>query len=243
MNVQVLQHVQFEGLGCIEPWLQTRGAMIDYTRFFHGDTLPEPNSVDMVIAMGGPMSVNDENELPWLKQEKQFIRDAIARGTPVLGVCLGAQLIASALGAKVYRNPLKEIGWFPIRAVSTDALAFCFPPASLVLHWHGETFDLPHGSVQLARSDACENQAFQLGSNVIGLQFHLEATPQSVTEIVTNCRDELIPEPFVQSEADLMAAATDTYQAINALMNDILSYLTNTNNGVNVKTTRATTGD
>jgi GMP synthase-like glutamine amidotransferase len=226
MKVQVFQHVQFEGLGCIEPWLQARGAQIGYTRFFQGDTLPAVDSIDMIIAMGGPMSVNDEEELPWLKQEKQFIQDAITRGVPVLGVCLGAQLIASALGARVYRNPLKEIGWFSIQAVPTAEPVFQFPSECLVFHWHGETFDLPKGAVRLARSDGCENQAFQLRSNVIGLQFHLEATPKSAIAILETCRDELILGPFVQCEADLLSVSPNAYKAINALMSDVLSYLT-----------------
>jgi GMP synthase-like glutamine amidotransferase len=226
MKVQVLQHVPFEGLGCIGPWLQQRGARIDYTRFFQGDSLPEPNSIDLVIALGGPMSVNDEEELPWLRHEKQFIRDVISRHVPVLGVCLGAQLIASALGAKVYRNHLKEIGWFPVHAVPAVEPAFRFPHERLVLHWHGETFDLPEGAVQLAQSAGCKNQAFQFKSHVIGLQFHLEATPQSVAEILNNCRNELVPAPFVQNETTILAASPGMYQTINSLMDDVLSYLT-----------------
>lgn len=184
MKVHVLQHVQFEGLGCIERWLETQGAQVGFTRLFQGDTLPTPNSIDMIIAMGGPMSVNDEKEFAWLKQEKQFIRDAIARGVPILGICLGAQLIASVLGERVYRNKLKEIGWFPIQAVPTAEPAFRFPAECLVFHWHGETFDLPTGAVLLAKSACCENQAFQLMSNVIGLQFHLESTPQSAIALL-----------------------------------------------------------
>ncbi|HET6514796.1 MAG TPA: type 1 glutamine amidotransferase [Thermodesulfovibrionales bacterium] len=226
MKVQVLQHVHFEGLGCIESWLQTRGAKIAYTRFFRGDKLPALNSFDMIIALGGPMSVNDEVGLPWLKQEKQFLRDAIARGVPVLGICLGAQLIASALGARVYRNPLKEIGWFPIQAMPTSESVFLFPSECLVFHWHGETFDLPKGAVRLAKSAGCENQPFEIMSNVIGLQFHLETTPQSAIAILDNCREELIPGPFVQSEAALLAVSSNTYMTINASMSDVLSYLT-----------------
>ena len=129
---------------------------------------------------------------PWLVSEKQFIREAIRSGKPVLGICLGAQLIASAMGAGVYRNPLKEIGWFPIRGISSnDSSVFCFPPSMIVFHWHGETFDLPPGATRLAKSDGCENQAFQFGQSVIGLQFHLETTPLAAREMVLNCRNEL----------------------------------------------------
>ncbi len=226
MRVHVFQHVEFEGLGSIGPWFETRGAKISYSRFFQGDPIPASENIDMLVAMGGPMSVNDEKKFPWLKQEKQFIRDTISKGVPVLGVCLGAQLVASALGARVYKNPVKEIGWFPIKAVSTSDSVFCFPPEQVVFHWHGETFDLPDGAMQLAKSAACENQAFQFKSNVIGLQFHLETTPDSALAIIENCRDELIPGPFVQGEAALRAALPNTYEAINGLMSDVLSYLT-----------------
>ena len=226
LNVQVLQHVAFEGLGSIQEWLDARGAQTRYTRFFENDRLPALDKVDLLIAMGGPMSVNDDAELPWLRSEKQFVRDAVARDIPVLGVCLGAQLIASALGSRVFRNPVKEIGWFPVRALPVCEPAFRFPSECLVFHWHGESFDLPDGAVRLVKSAGCENQAFQLKRNVIGLQFHLETTPESALAIVENCRAELIPGPYVQSEQELRAIPASSYDAVNVLMSDVLVYLT-----------------
>jgi GMP synthase-like glutamine amidotransferase len=228
MNVHVLQHVAFEGLGSIREWLDARGAQTSCTRFFENARLPALDAVDLLIAMGGPMSVNDETELPWLRSEKQFVRDAVARDIPVLGVCLGAQLIANALGSRVFRNPVKEIGWFPVQAVSVAQPAFRFPPECLVFHWHGETFDLPDGAVRLVKSPACENQAFQLKQNVIGLQFHLETTPESALAIVEHCRDELVPGPYVQSEEELRAITASSYEAVNRLMSDVLIHLTGT---------------
>lgn len=187
--------------------------------------MPELQPLDLIIAGPGPMSVNDEAELPWLKTEKQFLRDAIKQGVPVLGICLGAQLIASSLGARVHPNSLKEIGWFPIQAVPESEHYFQFPPECNVFHWHGETFELPEGAVRLVRSPACENQGFRLGRNVIGLQFHLETTPQSVGPLIENSRHEMTPGPYVQSEAEIKKTPAANYVAINSLMNNMLNYL------------------
>jgi len=225
MRVHVFQHAPFEDLGSIRGWLEARGASLSYTRFFDGESVPDIRGCELLVAMGGPMSVNDEAELPWLVDEKQAVRDAIADGTPVLGVCLGAQLIASALGARVYRNPVKEIGWFPVQAVPDADSSFRFPPECMVFHWHGETFDLPRGAVRLARSAACENQAFQVGTRVMGLQFHLETTPDSARLMLENCRAELIPGPYVHAEHDLRSTPASRYGEINRLMDDVLTYL------------------
>ena len=225
MDVHVLQHVSYEGLGSIAEWLKSRNASISYTRFYETPNLPVLDPLDMVVILGGPMSVNDEVEHPWLTQEKQFIRRAVERGIPVLGICLGAQLIASATGARVYRNPVKEIGWFPVHAIPVTDQNFQLPNGCVVFHWHGETFDLPQGAVHLAKSDACRNQAFSLNRNVIGLQFHLETTIESASALLENCRDELIPGPYIQDETALRSVPFSRYQSINIVMNDVLSHI------------------
>ncbi len=207
-------------------WLASHGTKAGYTRFFENPALPDPVGFDLVIAMGGPMSVNDESVWPWLRAEKRFLHTAVKRGVPVLGVCLGAQLVASALGSRVYRNPVKEIGWFPIEATPVVGSVFRFPPRCDVFHWHGETFDLPEGAARLARSEACGNQAFQLGENVIGLQFHLETTPQSARALVENCADELTPGAFVQSRPRMLAVPDEAYAEINRLMDRVLDHVT-----------------
>ena len=228
MRAHYLQHVPFEGLGSIEPWLRGAGYEITSSPLFRSAEFPNLEMVDLLIVMGGPMSVNDEDEFPWLIEEKRFVRGAIKAGTPVLGICLGAQLIASSLGARVYRNRCKEIGWFPVQGVPRPGLrsTFSFPSAMDVFHWHGETFELPPCAVPLARSEGCRNQAFQIGRRVVGLQFHLETTAESARAIVTHCRAELSPAKYVQSEATILGTAPEKYQEINDLMAELLSFLT-----------------
>ncbi len=227
MKVHVLQHAPFEGLAGLSSLLAEHQACITSTRFFETPILPSLEGIDLIIAMGGPMSVNDEAGLPWLVEEKRFVHDAVKHGTPVLGVCLGAQLIASALGARVYRNPQKEIGWFPIEAVQAAGTdhAFAFPKKLNVFHWHGETFDLPAGAIHLARSAACEHQAFQVGRRTLALQFHLEVTLDAVKAFVENGEDELLPAPFIQTKAELLTAPASTYTEATACLRRVLEHL------------------
>ena len=149
MRVHYFQHVPFEGLGSIAGWLESRSARVTSTRFFEDSRLPGVTDIDWLVVLGGPMSANDEETRPWLSVEKRFIAEAVAGEKVVLGICLGAQLIASALGARVYPNPQPEIGWFPIERTRPGGLAL--PARADVFHWHGETFDLPPGALGFAR--------------------------------------------------------------------------------------------
>lgn len=226
LRAHYLQHVPFEGLGSIEDWLNNSGYSVTRSPLYADSQLPKLRDVDFLIAMGGPMSVNDEAGFPWLADEKRFVREAIEAGITVLGICLGAQLIASALGARVYANPHKEIGWFDIHGVShDDESLYRFPERLEVFHWHGETFDLPDGAKRLASSEACDNQAFQVGDAVIGLQFHLETTPDSARLLVENCRDELDGSRYVQTEQEILAHSAERCAAINQTMESVLQYM------------------
>jgi GMP synthase-like glutamine amidotransferase len=226
MRAHILQHVPFESPGSIEPWLLAKGYETEVIHLYKSEPLPDPAITDLLVIMGGPMSVNDETGFQWLVAEKQFIRDCIKAGKPILGICLGAQLIASALGASVYPNPEKEIGWFTVQGIPAPVKpAFNFPSSFMAFHWHGDTFDLPPGAVHLARSEACENQAFQFGKNVIGLQFHLETTPVLLQEMVTHGRSEIIPAKFVQSETEILGVAQEKYLALNQLMREVLTFI------------------
>ena len=228
IKAHYLQHVPFEGLGSIEPWLQSMRADVSVTKFFEDPALPDPVDIDLLVIMGGPMSVNDEQDFPWLREEKEFVRAAIKQDKAVVGICLGAQLIAGAMGAAVYPNTEKEIGWFPVAGETTAGAGelFSFPEELLVFHWHGETFDLPAGARRIAGSAACKNQAFQLGRRVIGLQFHLETTPRTARDIVHHCRDELQPDSYVQSAAEILEVNDSNYTVINSYMDRVLQFIT-----------------
>ena len=226
-RVHWLQHVPFEGLGSIASWLAERRAAVTVTRLFDGAPLPDARDLDWLIVMGGPMSVNDEALHPWLRAEKRFIAEVISRGATVLGICLGAQLIAGTLGARVYRNPLPEIGWFPVERTvpkGPGGPANWLPHTSTVFHWHGETFDLPPGTQQIARSAGCENQGFVMGTRVTGLQFHLETTPDSARAMIEAGRGELVTGQWIQSEREILAAG-EQFGRINSVMSALLEKL------------------
>jgi GMP synthase-like glutamine amidotransferase len=178
--------------------------------------------------MGGPMSVGDESEYAWLTAEKHFIKEAIAENKTVLGICLGSQLIANVLGAKVYPNKKKEIGWFPVSLTEegkSNRITKDLPPEMIVLHWHGDTFELPEGAIHLIKTDVCSNQAFVYNNKVVGLQFHFEATPDSLQTMINNCRAELVADDFIQTEQEILAnidlcATTNKY--LSTILNNLV---------------------
>ena len=227
MNIHYLQHVPFEGLGSMESALITRGHQLFCTHLYKNQPLPAIEKIDWLIVMGGPMGVHDEDKYPWLKQEKECIRQTIDAGKLVLGICLGAQLIAAALGAKIYKNPDREIGWFNINPHTEAAdtiLASVFSSPIEVFHWHGDTFDLPVKAKLLASSDACNNQGFIFADRVVGLQFHLETTPESARELINNSRDELDGSSYVQSEKEMLSKP-QRFARINQTMTAVLDAL------------------
>jgi GMP synthase (glutamine-hydrolysing) len=207
MRIHYFQQVPYEGLGCIQEWITLKNHELSSTKFFQNDSLRKPDEIDMLIIMGGPMSVNDESDYAWLKDEKKFIKQCIENNKIVLGICLGAQLIADVLGSKIYKNKYKEIGWFPIKitgkAKSLDLFGF-LPDELTVFHWHGETSDIPNGAIHLVESEGCRNQAFALNKKVVGLQFHFEVTENSLKEMVKHGKSELIKNKFIQSEKEIL---------------------------------------
>lgn len=225
MRAHYLQHVPFEGLGNIEKWLDAKGYAITNNQVYQSTRFPDSKDIDLLIIMGGPMSVHDEAEFPWLSAEKEFIKRSIDSGVTTLGICLGAQLIADVTGGEIYPNSEKEIGWFPITGTTASNNVFSFPTTTTVFHWHGETFTLPDQATKLAESGVCSNQAFQLGDKVIGLQFHLETTPASAKTLVDHCGDELIPAQYIQDKNNILSVPADYYETIHHLMDEVLGYL------------------
>ncbi len=200
MRLQIFTHVPFEGPGYILEWARHKGFDVNFTQFFRGDVAPSIKDFDFLVIMGGPMGVYDQ--IPWFKEEERVIKEAIDSGKKVLGVCLGAQLIAKTLGARVYKNTFKEIGWFDVR-LSKEALSSDhfdgIGPVIKPFHWHGDTFDIPEGFLPVGSSEATKNQGF-FNENVLALQFHLEVTEESLKNLIQNGQSELIPDKFVMTD-------------------------------------------
>jgi GMP synthase-like glutamine amidotransferase len=206
LNIHYFMHAPFEGLAYISDWANEKGHKLSVTKFYENFTLPDIKEIAWLVIMGGPMSVNEEDIYPWLKTEKNYIKNVIDSNKVVIGVCLGAQLVADVLGAKVYKNNFKEIGWFPVHITAAAKQNYLFsqlPDELEVFHWHGETFDLPIGAIHIAENEACKNQAFLYKEKILGFQFHFEMTEKSIKEMLDGDDDVLIPEKFVQSVLEI----------------------------------------
>ncbi|MFN3712497.1 MAG: type 1 glutamine amidotransferase [Alcanivoracaceae bacterium] len=226
-NIHVLQHVPFEDPGAMTLWLFSRDHRISTTHLYRGELPPATRDIDWLIIMGGPMGVHDGDQYPWLAAEKTFIRACIDEGKAVLGVCLGAQLIADVCGATVRRNDEVEIGWFPVSAVGNHPLASLFLDHPVVLHWHGDTFAIPDGAEHLCRSEACINQAFLLGERVLGLQFHLETTPEGLQALLDDCNHNTGEGHWIQNANSLLAEPS-RFDTTHRLLQGVLTYIEST---------------
>lgn len=225
LNIHCLQHVFFEGLGCIENWIQEHGHSLSYTTLYDNPTFPDLDAIDALIILGGPMSVHEESEFPWLKAEKEFIKSAIEQHKKIIGICLGAQLISNVLAGNVTSNPQNEIGWFPVSILDSNVeILTDFPKSFSVFHWHGETFSIPDNAIRLMESQACSNQAFLYGNHVVGLQFHLEVTLETMRKMAFHEQSELVKDTFVQTYDEIINNTT-YLEENNQRMFRLLDYL------------------
>jgi GMP synthase-like glutamine amidotransferase len=235
MKLHYLQHVPFENPGTILTWAEENGCKLTNTQLYEDEDLPEQTDYDWLVVMGGPMNIYDETNYPWLAKEKSFIGEAINSGKVVIGLCLGAQLIADVIGGKVTANPYQEIGWFPVtlskEARSSPLFSF-FPENPTVFQWHGDTFStLPEDAICIAENDACPHQAFIYKNRVFGFQFHLENTEKIIENLLKNCQDEMVPGSYVQTPTELLNHPEYIKQN-NKLMDMFLTQLKRMEEGV-----------
>ena len=204
-NIYLIQHVDFEGPGFIADWLNKHHKTWKPVKLYDGDTLPEARKKDIggLIIMGGPMNIYEDDRYAWMAAEKDFIRFCVESEIPTLGICLGSQFIADALGADVFGHKFEEVGWFEVQQIFEGSFESELD-AYRVFHWHGETFDAPKGSVHLFESESCEQQAFQYGEHVVALQFHLELGPNHIKQLEAQIRPGLKKGPYVQKWDEIM---------------------------------------
>jgi GMP synthase-like glutamine amidotransferase len=225
MKIHYFQHVTFEDPAFILSWARQKGHSLSKTMMHAGGDPCAVSDFGLLVVMGGPMNVNEYDKYPWLAAEKQAIRKAIDNRRYVLGICLGAQLVADVLGAEVTLNVHKEIGWFPVvqtREISSLRPFDVLPKEFMAFHWHGDSFGIPEGAVLQGASAGCAHQGFMAGNRVIGLQYHLEATQKSIGALVDNCGNEIVPGPYVRPVEKIRQDTGTFYATANGLAAQLL---------------------
>jgi len=231
LNIHILQHLAFEGAGCIEDWIAKHEHRVSYTRLYANEQLPGIEEINLLIVLGGAMNVDEDDKYPWLKEEKAFIAGCIEADKAVLGLCLGSQLIVRAIGGQVYPNEEKEIGWWPVQRTmheATHPLHYMLPEILTVFQWHGDTYDVPMNALQLYRSAGCNSQAFLYASKVLAIQFHPEANETLVNAMLEHEGGELGQGTTFVQTADKIRAGLKNSKEANELMFALLDYLANT---------------
>ncbi len=201
MKIACIQHVPFEEEGTIQSWAHLRNVSLELIRIFKDEPLPDPETLSGIVLLGGSMGVYDEASIPFLKAEKAWLKEALKTDTPILGICLGSQLLAEQLGGHVSSHPQQEIGWLDItltEACLAHPLFDQMEETMNVFQWHGDRFSIPPQTIPIASSKACESQGFIYKDNVVGLQFHLEMTERTIEHLIEKCAADLAPGPFVQ---------------------------------------------
>lgn len=223
MRIHCFQFAAHEGPGVIADWARDHDVPIGTSRIFEGAAFPERGSFDMLVVMGGPMNIYQDRDFPYLKQARRFIKGYVTSGGKALGICLGSQFLADALGGRVIQNPLRETGWHPVTFTEeARSLLPCLPVTQDFLHWHGDTFELPNGAIGLGASAACENQGFLFEGRVLALQFHPEMTRAIAAALVGEYADELDGRGFVQTGDEILGRPDTDFENTNALLRRML---------------------
>jgi GMP synthase (glutamine-hydrolysing) len=213
MRLHYIMHASFETPGVIEQWAKERSFDFDGTPTYSNKKLPASTGIDFLLVMGGPQSPLRMSDYPYLRDEIRLISDMIEQNKPVIGFCLGSQLIAEALGARTLRSPEKEVGFFPIQLTHDgrrDPILREFPKEFEVLHWHHDMPGMPDGAVLLARSAGCPNQAFRFGDRIYGFQFHMEPTQETIKPLLENAAEDLAPSKYTQTPEQILAFDFET---------------------------------
>ncbi|KXS41310.1 MAG: GMP synthase [Methanolobus sp. T82-4] len=226
MRIHCLQHLEFETLGNINQWILSRGHTLSKSMPYAGDSFPDTDDFDLLVIMGGLMSVYQEDGFSWLKAEKEFVKRCLDTGKAVFGICFGAQMLAEILGSKVTKNRYKEIGWHKVRLTAEKEISDLlsgFPDEFTAFQWHGDTFDLPGKAIRLFESDACREQGFIYGGNVLAVQFHPEVDGKCIHGLVKNCSTDLVDGRYIQNEGYIISRK-DFIEGSASLMFSILDW-------------------
>ena len=221
-----LEHVHFENTAGLSPLLASNGFKLNQSALYNSEPLPEIDDFELLIIMGGPMGVHDEDKFSWLKPEKVFIEKCISAKKKIIGICLGAQLLADVFGAKVYSNKYKEIGWHKVRLTGDSKksrLFKDFPDEFTPFHWHGDTFDIPSGCIRTSESEVCANQSFVFDDRIIALQFHLESTQESIKNLIKYSGEDIMDSPYIQNPDLMLKSSEEKCLENNKLLDKLLN--------------------
>lgn len=217
MIIYCLQHIEFESFGNLKDWAFIHNHTIKTTNPSICNSFVSPEDFDMLVIMGGTMSVYEENKHLWLHAEKAFVKEVLRLGKPVLGICFGGQMLAQLLGADVRPNIYKEIGWHNVKkSPGCNTFLKGLPETFPVFQWHGDTFDMPEGATRLFESEACINQGF-IYNNIIGLQFHPEANDLWIKELIHHCKGDIVQGPYIQNEENMLCREMELLMSQNVM--------------------------